>query len=242
MRTHRRWVVVACLVTGLAVLAAPAARASTIAIGIGAFDPGSTLTTFTGLSNGKEVNNLVVDGLLFQYSLGNGDVVIDGGPGVTNNIAPPNVVSVGNDSGVLAITFPSLISQFGYGFAIESFGVNPASTTISLFDGAVPVGSLSYGGAPDPMFTGGFAGIQSTLAFNRAELTFNSAVAPAFAVDNIRTSSNTVPEPGTLLLVGAGIGAIVRRGGHTRGEGRDSRSVSENDTTGLVVVTLHHWR
>jgi hypothetical protein len=213
MRTHRRWVVAAGLVTGLAVLAAPAAWASTIAIAIGAFGPGSTLTTFAGLSTGKEVNNLVVDGLLFQYSLGNGDVIIDGGPGVTNTISPPNIVSVGSDNGVLAITFPSLINQFGYGFAILSVAVVPASTTISLFDGAVPVGSLSYGGAPDPLFTGGFAGIQSTLAFNRAELTFNSGVAPAFALDNIRTSS--VPEPGTLLLVGAGIGAIARRGRRT---------------------------
>jgi len=210
MRTHRQRVVVAGFMTGLAVLAAPAAWASTIAIGIGAFGPGSTLTTFTGLSIGTEVNNLVVDGLLFQYSLGNGDVIIDGGPGLTNNIAPPNIVSVGNDSGVIAITFPSLITQFGYGFAIRSSAVVPASTSISLFDGPVPVGSLSYAGAPDPIFTGGFAGIQSTLAFNRAELTFNSGVASAFALDNIRTSS--VPEPGTLLLVGAGIGAIVRRG------------------------------
>ena len=106
--------------------------------------------------------------------------------------------------------FEQLIDTFGYGFAILSMGIVPNATTISLFNGATPVGSLSYGGAPDPVFAGGFAGIQSTLLFNRAQLTFNSAVAPAFAVDNIRTVQS-VPEPGTLLLLGVGIGLLSRR-------------------------------
>jgi len=48
--------------------------------------PGSTLTTFTGVADGTEVNGLTVNGILFNYSLGNGQVTIDGGPGTTNNI------------------------------------------------------------------------------------------------------------------------------------------------------------
>jgi len=53
------------------------------------------------------------------------------------------------------------------------------TTTISIFSGATPLGTLSYTGAPDPAFTGGFAEIQSTIAFDRAEVTFNSATPPS---------------------------------------------------------------
>ena len=61
----------------LAVAVAPAA-ASTIAVGVGAFGSGSTLTTFAGLADFTEVDGLVVNGILFDYSLGAGHVIIDG--------------------------------------------------------------------------------------------------------------------------------------------------------------------
>ena len=84
------------LFSWVAILAASDASASVVAIG-----PFSATTsiTFTGLANGTEVNGLTVSGVLFSYSLGSGNVIIDGGPGTTNHIAPPNIVSVGNDTG-----------------------------------------------------------------------------------------------------------------------------------------------
>jgi hypothetical protein len=57
---------------------------------------------------------------------------------------------------------------------------------------------------PDPIFTGGFAGIQSTVAFDRVAVTFNSAATSVFALDNILIAS--VPEPSTLSLV---LGSII---------------------------------
>ena len=191
------------------VLSASHAVGSTMSVGIGVFGPGSTLTTFTGLADGTEVNGLTVNGILFNYSLGNGQVQIDGGPGDTNNIAPPNIVSVGNNTGVLSMTLPSFAGAFGYGYAVLSTGAVTAATTIALFSGANPVGSLSYNGVPDPLFTGGFAGIESTIPFNSVRVTFNSVAAPAFALDNIRTATTTVPEPSTMLLLGAGITAFL---------------------------------
>ena len=140
-------------------------------------------------------------------------MVIDGGPGPTNNIAPPNIVSIGNDTGTLTLMLPSLVDTFGYGYAILNTVAVPNATAIALFNGATPVGTLSYNGVPDPTFTGGFAGIFSTLAFNRVQLTFNAAAAPAFAVDNIRTFNTpvaAVPEPATLLLLSAGLVALSR--------------------------------
>jgi PEP-CTERM motif-containing protein len=192
---------------------AQTAGASVMTIGAGSFGPGSTLTTFTGLTDGLEVNGLTVNGILFQYSLGSGQLIIDGGPGITNNINPPNIVSIGNPSGTLRITLPSAVDAFGFGFALLSTSVVPAATTLSLFNGATAVGSLSFSGAPDPAFTGGFAGILSTLAFDRVDVTFNSSAAPAFALDNIRTASeaSVVPEPGTLLLLATGLGALCAR-------------------------------
>ncbi|MFN0104926.1 MAG: PEP-CTERM sorting domain-containing protein [Bryobacteraceae bacterium] len=186
------------------------ADASVIAVGPGAFPAGSTLITFTGLADGTEVNGLSVGGVLFSYSLGNGMVIIDGGPGITNNVAPPNIVSIGNPGGVLTLTLPGFFDTFGDGYAILNTVAVLNATTINLFSGATNVGSLSYNGVPDPTFTGGFAGIQSTIPFNRVAITFNAAAAPAFALDNIRIASvSAIPEPSTVLLILSGVAGLL---------------------------------
>jgi PEP-CTERM motif len=206
-------------------VAVPRASATTIPIGIGAFPPGSTLTTFTGLALGTEVNGLTVDAavgpggaVFFQYSLGNGRVSIGIGPNTTVNINPPAIVSNpgANNSGVLTMTFPSLVDTFGYGYALLGTGTIPNGTTLSLFDGATSVGSLSFTASPDLVVPGGFAGIQSTLAFNRVEVTFNSVSAAAFALDNVRRgpavpASLPIPEPASLLLLGTGMAGLVAK-------------------------------
>src|SRR5262245_25179916 len=211
--TAQKLLVLAMIVLAMAIFAVTPVYADTIVVGTGAFGPGSTLTTFTGIPNGVEVNGLTVNGIQFNYSLGNGQLIIDGGPGFTNNISPPNIVSVGNNTGILRLALPTFVDTFGYGYAILNGIPIPNATTITLFNGATNVGSLSYNGVPDPVFTGGFAGIQSTIPFNIVQLTFNSTLAPAFALDNIRTfnSSVAVPEPSTMLLLGTGVGLLWLR-------------------------------
>lgn len=199
-----------CVVGGLWLAAH--ARADVIAAGRDAFPAGATVVNFNGLANGAEVNGLVVNGVRFAYTVGgsptNGAVQIDEGPGTTNSITVPNILSVGNNAGILSINLPSSVNLFGYGFAIFSEDAVANATTISAFSGATPVGSLSFAGSPDPVFTGGFAGIRSTTAFDRLELIFNSSAAPAFAVDNV-TFASTVPEPSSLLLLALGSGLVI---------------------------------
>jgi hypothetical protein len=210
--TSRSQEIALAITVAATLVAVPAASASTIPVGIGAFG-GSTLTTFAGLADGTEVNGLIVDGIQFSYSAGSSQLVIDGGPGITNNVAPPNIVSIGNNTGVLTLLLPAFIDTFGYGYAILNNAAVANATSISVFDGATLLGSRSYDGSPDPDFAGGFAGIQSTDPFNRVEITFNSVAAPAFTLDNIRalsTDVSDVPEPATLMLLGTGVLGVFR--------------------------------
>jgi len=196
-----------------ATLCVTEAAASVTPIGEAAFPGSALLVDFAGLLDGTEVNGLVVDGLTFSYSLGDGQLTIDGGPGTTNNINPPNIVSIGDDSGEVTIALPSAATMFGYGYAILSLGDVAAATTMSVFSGPTFLGSLSFDGASDPNFSGGFAGLASTSAFDRVVVSFNSAAAIAFAMDNILVTSEVVPpvvpEPPTLLLILASLLAAL---------------------------------
>ena len=117
----RRWKLSIFEVVLLCVTVLRGASALAAVIPIGPFPP-STLITFTGLADGTEVNGLTVSGVSFTYTVGgnplNGAVVIDGGPGITNNVALPNIVSVGNNTGTLTMLLPSPAIMFGYGYAI----------------------------------------------------------------------------------------------------------------------------
>ena len=195
------------------VLCVTNAAATVMPISESAFPGTALLIDFAGLVDGTEVNGLVVDGVGFSYSLGNGQVDIDGGPGTTNNIEPPNIVSIGDNTGSLTIALPAPANMFGYGFAILSLFDVADATTMSVFNGSTFLGSLSFAGAPDPIFTGGFAGLASTIAFDHVVVTFNSVVASAFAMDNILIASAVVPpplpEPPTILLIFAGLLVVL---------------------------------
>jgi len=199
----------------LFLLSAAPTNAALTPIGSVDFPAGAPVLDFSGLANGADVNGRAFDGVLFQVAKNglptNGIVVIDGGPGPTNHIFPPNIVSISDLDGVaLIISLPNLVTKFGYGYAIRSENTVPAATTINLLAGITPIGSIAFTGAPDPSFTGGFAGVASDTPFDRAILPF-SDVGDAFAVDNmIFASGSGVAEQGaTLILLSIGIFAIL---------------------------------
>lgn len=190
-------------------LTVPPVEADVINMGVDAFGPGSTLTTFTGLPLGTEVNGLTVDGILYTHSLGNGHMQISRGPN-SNNIQGELITEgrFSREGGSLTLTFPSFMSAFGYGFAIDASPFPEASVTgVQLFSGATNVGSTSRGARPDPINLGGFLGIQSTIPFNSATVTFFNDRSLGLYMDNVRTVG--VPEPSTFVLLGAGIGLLL---------------------------------
>ena len=190
------------------VVIASNASAQVVAIGSGAFAGSPPPVTFTSAPFGAEVNGLSHGGFQFLYSLGAGHVFVSGGPGATNHVTDPSVVSTGNNTGVLTIIMPTLSNGFGFGFALLTGAALPFGVSVTALNGATSLGTLLYGSAPDPLFTGGFAGIQSVSAFDRVQLSFNSIDAPAFSVDNLIYNTSVVPEPSSFLLTAAGVGAL----------------------------------
>jgi hypothetical protein len=148
----------------LLLLGAGTAQADLVPITPSAFPAGSPLLTFDGLATGTQVNGLVNTGVTFHTLLGgvqsNAIAIIDGGPGVTNNINPPNIVSInGTNTGVaLEVILPTPATEFGFGFADLDTRSIPNAATIELFSGSTSLGSLTFPGAPDPFFTGGSPG------------------------------------------------------------------------------------
>jgi len=142
------------------------------------FASGATVLDFSALADNTEANGLIVDGVLFQAtkngSSTNGVVIVDGGPRTTGNITPPNLVSLSDLNAIaLIVSLPNLAIQFSYRYALNAAVSIPVATTIELFAGSTPVGSISFTGIPDPIFTGGFAGVASDTPFDRAVLTFS---------------------------------------------------------------------
>ena len=201
----------------LLTFAASAAGGQVTNAGIAAFVSVPVQVNFTGIADGTEMNGFTSGGVQFNYSLGNGHIIADGGPGVTNNVNPINLVSVGNNTGVLTLILPGLSNIFGFGYSVLSGNNITNATNVTVFNGATNLGNLFYNAVPDPTFSGGFAGLQSVMAFDRVQVTFNSVESSAFALDNIRFASvSVVPEPSSLLLLGAGLGGIVLVGRRRR--------------------------
>ena len=210
-----------CGPLAIALILAVPIRAHAAVIPLTAADfAGTSLITFDGIPDGTPVNGMTVDGVLFNYLLNNvasNALVVDGGPGLTNNVSRPNLVTVGvgNANGLLRLTFAEPEARLAYGFAVLGNLVIPDATTVTLFDGTnVMVGVLSAASSVDfdPIFNSGFLGLRSTIPFVRADITF-SPIALGFAFDNLRfaPAAATVPEPASVILLLAGFAGVARR-------------------------------
>jgi len=176
----------------------------------------ASIVHFDEVPDGTPINGLTIKGFTFSENTPQALATSGGGPGLTNHISPPEALQtlgVFNPATyALTVTMPGAVTSFGFGFAILDLAPTANALTITLFNGATNLGSLTYAGAPDPMFDGGFAGIGSTDAFTSARITFGPT-AQSYAIDNMAAVTAAIPEPGTALfgLALCGAAAIRRR-------------------------------
>jgi len=141
----------------------------------------------------------------------------------TNNINPPDI-KFGHWSGSfddqLSVIFPEPQNRLGFGFALSQYDdfywdapidktFEEDAVTVKLFDAAENfLGTLSGEASQDPWFLGGFFGVESTVPFLRAEITFKEGY-QNFALDNLRYEFVTLSEPATVPEPSTGLGLLV---------------------------------
>src|SRR5437016_6347032 len=108
----------------LYLLATSLSHATLTPIGPFDFASGATVLNFSTLADNTEANGLGLDGVLCQVtkngSSTNGIVIVGGGPGITGNISPPNLVSIADLDGVaLIVSLPKFNARFGCGCALR---------------------------------------------------------------------------------------------------------------------------
>ena len=195
------------------------ASAAPILIGLGGFSGGETVIDYgPPPPSNLPINGMLIDGVLHGFTISGSpslDAVLDSGPGTTNNIAVTNIE--GNAGGVLSLTFSGPQNRLGYGWAMSS-AADGQQTTVELFDfGNTSLGAVSLVGTLDPTFMGGFLGVESIIAFTRAEVTWTGS-ASRFAFDNMRFEF--IPEPSTLTLAALALLGILAHGHRRRGRYR----------------------
>jgi PEP-CTERM motif len=191
--------ITAALVFVLAVGVAPrAAQAAPFVVSQAAFaaDP---VITFNGLPEGTTVTNqfaalgISFGGLLTTYDDQN---VLFGGDTmqVLNSALPFNCGVAGN---CLPFTFNFSTPVDRVGFFIAT---NPGTTTLSIAGG-----SLNFATAQGVTFVS----IGNTIPFSTLTVAITGGVNGAAIFDEVRF--HAVPEPATLLFVGTGLAAALRR-------------------------------
>ncbi len=150
---------------------------------------GAPLVRFDEIPLNSALSGQTLNGFTFSENIPIAITTVSG-PGISNSLTVPwaaNPRPMNPATYVLTIQMPAVETRFGFGFAINNTTATPNALTLTLFDGSTNLGSLTYGGAPDPVFNGGFAGIGSTIGFTSAQITFNNV---SFAIDNL-----VIPEP-----------------------------------------------
>lgn len=116
-----------------------------------------------------------------------------------NNVnGTPQINAATGDVGGTTLAFDSAITAFGANWA----GISDSRTTSIVIDGVA---------TPIPNLNGGFWGLTSDTPFTSLLLRLTAGAADGFGIDDVvyTSGASTVPEPGTLALLGLGLAGLA---------------------------------
>ena len=178
----------------------------------------SSVVTVGSLGVGTPIDGKTIGGLSFGYvdhGKHSNAAVVSNVIGSTKHLTGASILGGVNqnlpDDILLTVDFAQPTTGFGFGWAISGKGIFFNVVGITLFDGSTRLGSFGYDGIRDPDYTGGFAGIGSTVAFTTAKIDFHTGLsfAGSFLANNFVTRTRAVPEPSGLVLAFLGVPCVV---------------------------------
>jgi hypothetical protein len=169
----------------------------------------------------RALNGAVIKGVTFGFQIGGVDstdagIGLSSGPGPTLYVSPP--IAEGNTAGVVTMTFPAPTPTLSFGAVLATFGTVSNGVVVQLFNGTtlvttIPVTTSDHGfGWSEAQVT------YSGAAITRAVLSFNSAAAPRFALDNVAFATATTSGV-DLYVVNLAAGATLTAQTSTPGGG-----------------------
>jgi hypothetical protein len=204
---------------GIAVLALLLMSAAADAAVITFTDRATWTAAAGGVSGGEDFNGFVVDTefrtapVALADGMSIGVMVNDGNDNLIDVVPISSEVDVNGTpvahmwngfNGAATLPFVSFSTPvYAFGADFQNFNDDFLRTRIELYNGAVLVDTLSPAPAADDVVR--FFGFVSDTAIT--QIRFTQVQADVFGMDNIEIQTQSVPEPASLLLFSAALGA-----------------------------------